>query len=71
MNTIKPPLGIKRRALVLTDETARHPFLAGLPPRLRSSPPRRLSGTVVERSGWRDILTAYTSMFTAVMVFIA
>jgi hypothetical protein len=60
----------KRRALVLCDESARHPFLASLPPHVREveePQPRRLTSG----SGWREFLTAYCASFVAVMVFIA
>ena len=61
----------KRRALVLSDETARHPFLATLPPHVRRverdlDTRSRTSGT-----GWRDFLMTYTACFAAVSVFIA
>lgn len=60
-----------RRALVLTDEFARHPFRANLPPHIRAEllaadPPSR---------GWsmqdlRDFLLAYCACFMAVSAFI-
>ncbi len=62
-----------RRSLVLTDETARHPFLASLPPHVRQgTQPLR-----VKRSGWfqlsdlRDFVVAYCACFVGVSVFIA
>lgn len=64
-----------RRALVLTDESASHPFLASLPPHVR-----RVSEAIeVERSaGWKitvqdvkDFLLAYCACFIAVSAFIA
>lgn len=62
-----------RRSLVLTDETARHPFLASLPPHVRKgTPPVR-----VERKPWlrladlRDFLVAYCACFVGVSVFFA
>lgn len=61
-----------RRALVLTDESARHPFRASLPERLRREQvhaPRttdwRLSATDV-----RGFATAYFASFAAVLAFI-
>jgi hypothetical protein len=60
----------RRRALVLRDESARHPFLASLPPHVRrveEPKPKRLTSG----SGWRQFLTAYCASFVAVMVFIA
>ena len=61
----------KRRALVLSDEAARHPFLASLPPHVR-----RVERDLDVRSrtsgpGWRDFLMTYTACFAAVAVFIA
>jgi hypothetical protein len=61
----------RRRALVLSDETARHPFLASLPPHVR-----RVERDLDARSrtsgiGWRDFLTTYCACFAAVAVFIA
>ena len=62
-----------RRHLVLTDETARHPFLASLPPHVRSGaepapPPRRWRLTAQDG---RDFMLAYTACFLAVSTFIA
>lgn len=62
-----------RRSLVLTDETARHPFLASLPRHVRrGTPPVR-----PKRKPWlrladlRDFLVAYCACFVGVSVFIA
>lgn len=62
-----------RRSLVLTDETARHPFLASLPPHIR-----RGTVPVPSRMPWRitpgdvrEFLLAYCACFLAVSVFIA
>ncbi|MCL4673204.1 MAG: hypothetical protein KJZ64_09780 [Sphingomonadaceae bacterium] len=62
-----------RRALVLTDETARHPFLASLPPHVRSGevpksarPRWRLTGADV-----RGFFTAYLASLAVIAVFIA
>ena len=62
-----------RRSLVLTDEMARHPFLASLAPHVRRS-----EVAVVEpkaRPGWvkdlREFLMAYCACFIAVSLFIA
>lgn len=60
----------QRRTLVLGDESARHPFLASLPPHVRrvdDSRPTRPWRT----SALRDFLTAYCAGFAAMMVFIA
>lgn len=62
-----------RRSLVLTDESARHPFLASLPPHIR-----RDSEPVPSRMPWRftadDLrlfLLAYCACFLAVSLYIA
>jgi hypothetical protein len=62
-----------RRALVITDETARHPFLASLPPHIRGQAYHALP----QRS-WRitaqdakEFLMAYCACFLAVSAFIA
>jgi len=70
MTTFAPP----RRALVLTDETARHPFLASLPPWVRASAePAAVPGRQRRITGrdWRDFLTAYCASFVAVLIFLA
>jgi hypothetical protein len=64
-------MSTKRRALVLRDESARHPFLASLPPHVR-----RVDRDLDTRSptwgpGWRDFLTTYCATFVAVAAFIA
>lgn len=60
-----------RRALVLTDEFARHPFRAGLPHHVRTEP---VSVDPPSRA-WsmqdlRDFLLAYCACFMAVSAFI-
>jgi len=64
---------VTRRALVMTDESARHPFLAGLAPHVRSHdtivPPRfewRLNAQDV-----KEFLLAYCACFMAASAFIA
>lgn len=64
---------MKRRMLVLTDEAARHPFLASLPPHVR-----RVGATAAapatdaaRTSGWRDVLTTYCATFVAALLFVA
>ena len=62
-----------RTTLVLTDETARHPFLASLPPHVRKGAepqpmPRRRWLT---RHDVRDFLMAYCACFMATTAFIA
>lgn len=62
-----------RRALVLTDEAARHPFRARLAPHVR-----KLDNGSARRFEWRlsaqdvkDFLLAYCACFMAVSAFIA
>ena len=62
-----------RRSLVLTDETARHPFLASLPPHVRrGEAPLAIKR---ERPSWfrdlRDFLAVYSASFLAVTLYIA
>ena len=62
-----------RRALVLTDETARHPFLAKLAPHVRRqehSGPRGLNWRLNVQDV-KDFLLAYCACFMAVSAFIA
>jgi hypothetical protein len=64
-----------RRALVLTDEAARHPFRASLPPHWREDRDERAE----PRVPWRTVLAqdvrgfaqTYFACFFAVLVFIA
>ena len=60
-----------RRALVLTDETARHPFRASLPPHVCEM---RVEARVPWRDQlWRDMrgfAQAYCACFAAVTAFI-
>ena len=62
-----------RRSLVLTDEQARHPFLARLAPHIR----RGETPLAVPRArpGWmqdlREFLLAYCACFIAVSLYIA
>lgn len=62
-----------RRSLVLTDETARHPFLASLPPHIRSGEPPVAIKRV--RPSWlrdlRDFLAVYSASFLAISLYIA
>lgn len=62
-----------RRSFVLTDETARHPFLASLPPHVRQgNPPVRIERKPRLRlADLRDFLVAYCACFVGVSVFIA
>ena len=61
-----------RRALVMTDETAGHPFLASLPPHIRSE----IKPLAEPRSGITaqdviDFLLAYCACFCATLTFIS
>jgi hypothetical protein len=65
---------MKRRALVLSDESARHPFLRTLPPHVRRPDGngrdwRKRMG--LTPSDWRSFFTAYCATFVIVSVFIA
>ena len=62
-----------RRALVLTDEAARHPFRAILPAHVRQEPEssRRTTNWRLTTSDIRGFATAYFASFAAVLAFIA
>jgi hypothetical protein len=62
-----------RRALVLTDETARHPFLARLAPHVRRGEgpaPARFAGRITAQD-MKEFLLAYCACFMAVSAFLA
>ncbi len=59
-----------RRALVLTDESARHPFRASLPPHVRKFAPLRNNWRMSQRD-WRYFAATYCAGFLAVTAFIA
>ena len=61
-----------RRALVLTDEGARHPFRASLPMHVRRAPEaaRRITDWRLTGSDVRGFATAYFASFAAVLAFI-
>ncbi|MCW1428114.1 hypothetical protein [Novosphingobium sp. JCM 18896] len=61
----------KRRALVLSDESARHPFLASLPAHVRRVDRDLDVRSRTHGAGWRDFLTAYSACLAAVATFIA
>lgn len=65
---------LMRRALVLTDETARHPFLASLPRHVRHGDAAqgapRARRIVPSMQDVRQFLLAYCACFTAVCVFV-
>lgn len=67
-----------RRSLVLTSESSRHPFRAGLPPHVCMV---RAANDVEARAPWRSafgltmqdvrgFMTAYTASLVAVLAFI-
>ncbi|MBX9897636.1 MAG: hypothetical protein K2Y17_07005 [Qipengyuania sp.] len=61
-----------RRALVLTDESARHPFRAQLPSHVRripAGPPRTIDWRLTA-SDVRGFATVYFASFAAVLAFI-
>jgi len=68
------PIAPPRRYLVLTDEAARHPFRASLPPHVRqqlSDTPEPKRGWRLSRQDWRQFLTTYCAGFVAVTMFIS
>lgn len=65
---------MKRRALVLSDEAARHPFLQTLPPHVRRpdrNGPDWRKPIGLTAGDWRSFFTAYCATFIVVSVFIA
>ncbi|HKX78039.1 MAG TPA: hypothetical protein VJM34_05940 [Novosphingobium sp.] len=66
---------MRRRALVLCSDAARHPFRQSLPLHvtglLEPDEPEKMRGwKVISRRDWREFLTAYCATFAAVTVFI-
>jgi hypothetical protein len=61
-----------RRSLVVTDESARHPFLASLPPHVRSGKPEKPARhwLRVSRDDIRGFFLAYVGCFVAASLFI-
>ena len=80
-NGLRPPsesqyiegMPAMRRALVLTDEAARHPFRATLPAHVRNEPASlpRTTDWRLTTSDMRGFATAYFASFAAVLAFIA
>jgi len=72
---------MKRRALVLSHEAARHPFRRSLPAHVFAIPaPAELDAEQNAKaardwkmtgSDWRGFLAAYTASFVAIAIFIA
>lgn len=63
----------KRRALVLVDEAARHPFLRSLPPHVRKAPLAAsapgLRWSEIGYGDMRDVVNTYCATFVAVTAF--
>ena len=73
MNTART-IAQRRRYLVLTDEAARHPFRASLPPHVReplSEAPVPIGSWRLSRQDWRQFLTTWCAGFLAVTTFIS
>jgi hypothetical protein len=65
---------MRRRALVITDDAARHPFLASLPPHVRKTGEVRVihrKKPTTSGNSIRDFLMNYCACFAAIAVFIA
>lgn len=62
-----------RKALVLTDESARHTFLASLPPHVRKGtrPDPVRSGWAITQEDVRAFFGAYIACLLTVLIFIA
>lgn len=63
-----------RRSLVLTNEAARHPFRASLPPHVRAQAmalPHRTKRAWFTTQDAKDFLLAYCACFLAVSLYIA
>lgn len=64
----------RRRALVLTDESARHPFRRSLPPHVCGKPiaaPRKRSLREALFEEWQSVFATYCAAFVAVSLFVA
>jgi hypothetical protein len=66
---------VARRYLVLTDEAARHPFRASLPPHVRAplsdEAPEEQRNWRLSRRDWRDFFGTWFAGFAVVTMFIA
>ena len=64
-----------RRSLVLTDEQARHPFLASLAPHVRRGGQHAAPALAPAQPRWlqplKEFLMAYCACFIAVSLYIA
>ncbi len=68
---IAPRIGLPRRSLVLTSESACHPFRASLPPEVFAAEPPAPRAWRMSRRDWRDVAGAYLAAFLAVTMFIS
>ncbi len=60
----------KRRALVLTTESARHWFRMSLPPHVfYTEEPRRAGIWLISRKDWRDVLTTYAAAVVCIATY--
>lgn len=61
-----------RRSLALTDEAARHPFRASLPPHVRAEDAASHDDSIwrVTKSDVRGVATAYFACLAATLAFI-
>ncbi|MEL7446484.1 MAG: hypothetical protein AAGK02_11855 [Pseudomonadota bacterium] len=62
-----------RRSLVLSDETARHPFRASLPPHIRSDEYEAPAESLwrLTRDDVKGFTSVYVATFVAIIAFIA
>jgi hypothetical protein len=68
------PISPRRRALVLTNEGARHPFRRSLPPHVCGkliSMPRKRSMREAFFEEWQSVFATYCAAFVAVSLFVA
>lgn len=66
-----PNLALPRRSLVLTSESACHPFRASLPAHVFAAVPPSPRAWRMTRRDWRDVAGAYLAGFLAITIFIA
>jgi hypothetical protein len=65
-----PKLALPRRSLVLTSESANHPFRASLPAHVCETAPTSPRAWRMTRRDWRDVAGAYLAGFLAITIFI-
>lgn len=62
---------MRTRPLVLTSESARHPFRQRLPAHvLRASPPKAIKRAVDDDKDWKLFVLSFAAFFTAFYSFI-